>query len=117
MLPDFTDSILLFQTAEKEQLYQKLVQQLQKDFALANIDVDLFSDIQPTELKNLLHEKIYRLISEKFTEYLNLLYIIDVPEKAFKEIKMTDAVEIAREVAFLVLKRELQKVWLKKKYS
>ncbi len=116
MLPDFPDSTTLFQTAEKQRLYQKLITQLQKDFALANIDIDLFSDIESNALKTLLHEKIYYLILEKFTEYLNLLYVIDVPEKAFKEIHMTDAVEVAEQVAFLVLKRELQKVWLKAKY-
>lgn len=117
MLPEFTDSTILFQTALKEDLYQKLVVQLQKDFALANIDIDLFSEIKPAELRTLLHEKIYHLILEKFTEYLNLLYIIDVPEKAFKKIHMTDAVEVAEQVTFLVLKRELQKVWLKSRYS
>lgn len=117
MLQDFPDSTTLFQSAQKEELYQKLVAQLQKDFALANIDIDLFSDIEPTALKIMLHEKIYHLILQKFTEYLNLLYIIDVPEKAFKEIHMTDAVEVAEQVTFLVLKRELQKVWLKTKYK
>jgi hypothetical protein len=94
-----------------------LVAQLQKDFSLANVDIDISDGIEPTDLKVALHEKIYYLILEKFTEYLNLLYVIDVPEKAFKEIHMTDAVEVAEQVAFLVLKRELQKVWLKKKYS
>lgn len=117
MLPNFADSKTLFQSAQKEQLYQKLVAQLQKDFALANIDIDLFTDIEPLKLKTLLHEKIYHLILEKFTEYLNLLYVIDVPERAFKEIHMTDVVEVAEQVSFLILKRELQKVWLKAKYS
>ncbi|TMM58345.1 hypothetical protein FEE95_02635 [Maribacter algarum] len=117
MLQDLSDSTALFQTAQKEKLYDKLVSQLQKDFALANIDIDLSSEVEPDVLKTLLHEKIYFLILEKFTEYLNLLYIIDVPEKAFKKIHMTDAVEVAEQVTFLVLKRELQKVWLKAKYS
>ena len=117
MFPEFIDSTVLFETALREQLYQKLVVQLQKDFALANIDIDLFDTITPTALKVLLHEKIYHLILEKFTAYLNLLYIVDVPENAFKKIHMTDAVEVAEQVAFLVLKRELQKVWLKAKYS
>jgi len=116
MLPDFSDSESLFQSAEKQQLYQKLISQLKKDFNLANVDIDLSSDMESAELKTLLHEKIYYLILEKFTEYLNLLYVIDVPEKAFKEIQMTDAVEVAEQVTFLVLKRELQKVWLKAKY-
>jgi len=114
---NFTDSKTLFKTAQKEDLYQNLVAQLQKDFSLANVDIDISDGIEPTDLKVVLHEKIYYLILEKFTEYLNLLYVIDVPEKAFKEIHMTDAVEVAEQVTFLVLKRELQKVWLKKTYN
>lgn len=117
MLQDFSDSIALIQTAQKEQLFLKLVTQLQKDFTLANIDISLSADIEPTQLKVLLHEKIYYLLLEKFQEYLNLLYVIDVPEKAFKQIHMTDAVEVAEQVTLLVLKRELQKVQLKAKYS
>lgn len=114
---NFLDSSTLLDHAQEKQLYTKLVQQLLKDFGLANIDIDLSADMTPIRLKTVLHEKIYYLILEKFSEYLNLLYIIDVPEKAFKEIHMTDVVEVAEQVTFLVLKRELQKVWLKAKYS
>ncbi len=117
MFPTFSDNYSLFKHAQNENLYKKLVTQLEKDFVLANIDIDISVDIAPSDLKTLLHEKIYRLILEKFDEYLNLLYIIDVPESSFKEIKVTDVVEVAEQVTFLVLKRELQKVWLKAKYS
>lgn len=115
---DFTDSISLLKKAQGEDLYEKLVTQLQKDFALANIDIDIKSEaIILTALRTILHEKIYYLILEKFTEYLNLLYVIDVPEKVFKEIRVTDVVEVAEQVTFSVLKRELQKVRLKAKFS
>ncbi|MDO6517421.1 hypothetical protein SAMN05421766_104131 [Zobellia uliginosa] len=117
MVLNFDDSKDLLQNAEVQQLYGKLVAQLEKDFSLANVHVDLFQGISPNDLVTVLREKVYYLIMERFSEYLNLLYIIDVPEKAFKEIKVTDAVEVADQVSFLVLKRELQKVWLKAKYS
>lgn len=117
MLPNFPDNHSLLEHAQNESLYEKLLTQLEKDFALANIDIDISVDIAPRDLKTILHEKIYRLILEKFDEYLNLLYIIDVPESAFKEIKVTDVVEVAEQVTFLILKRELQKVWLKAKYN
>ena len=71
----------------------------------------------PEELRAILHEKIYYLIMERFADYLNLLYVVDVPEKAFKEIQVTDVVEVAEQVSFLILKRELQKVWLKERYG
>ncbi|CAM3534848.1 hypothetical protein ZORO111903_11370 [Zobellia roscoffensis] len=117
MVLNFSDSTDLLANAEKKELYQKLVAQIIKDFGLANIYIDLEVDILPEGLISVLREKIYRLIMERFSEYLNLLYIVDVPERAFKEIKVTDVVEVADQVTFLVLKRELQKVWLKEKYS
>lgn len=117
MISNFTDSISLLEGAQEEALYKKLVEQLKKDFVLANVWIELPENVAPSKLKTLLHEKVYHLILERFTEYLSLLYIIDVPEKAFKEIHMTDAVDVAEQVTFLILKRELQKVWLKMKYS
>jgi len=114
---DFPNSTILLQNAQEGQLYTKLVVQLKKDFSLANIPIDLADNVTPNKLKTFLHEKIYYLILEKFTDYLNLMYVIDVPERAFKQIQVTDVVEVAEQVSFLVLRRELQKVWLKEKYS
>ncbi|MDV7139921.1 hypothetical protein R3X28_13595 [Maribacter sp. TH_r10] len=114
---DFPNSNELLANVKTENLYGKLVQQIKKDFGLANIPIDLADTVSSEDLRIFLHEKIYYLIMEKFVEYLNLLYVIDVPEKAFREIQVTDAVEVAEQVSFLVLKREFQKVWLKKKYS
>lgn len=119
---NFPNSQKLLSNAKNAGLFENLVAQLLKDFHLANIPIDIEMgdkalQISPEELKSVLHEKIYRLIMEKFTDYLNLLYIVDVPEKAFKEIQLTDAVEIAEQVTLLVLKREYQKVWLKANYG
>lgn len=105
-----------------EKLYEKLVDQLEKDFVLANIHIDLGpaamqETIVPANLKSTLHEKVYYLIMERFSDYLNLLYIIDVPEKEVKEIQAVDAVEIAGQVSFLILKRAWQKVWLRAQYD
>jgi hypothetical protein len=63
-----------------------------------------------------LHEKIYRLIQYKFAEYLNLLYIIDVPEETVKQLDGSDLVELSEQVAFLILKREWMKVWFRNRY-
>ena len=116
MLPEFQNSHALLETASAKALYLKLVQQLIKDFELANISHDLREDIGPEELQQTLKEKLYFLLLEEFPEYLNLMYIIDVPEKAFQHIEVTDAVEVAEQVAFLILRREWQKVWLKSNY-
>jgi len=107
----------LIEEVSQLNLYKKLILQLNKDFLYANIDLDFDEDILPSSLKIMLHETVYRLIQEKFTEYLNLLYIIDVPEHAVKALNGDDTVELAAQVSFLILKREWQKVWFKNKYK
>ncbi len=107
---------LLFQEAQNEALYLKLIEQINKDFNLANEGIDFPMSISPEELKIQLHEKIFRLIQYKFAEYLNLLYIIDVSEDQIKKLDGSDLVILSEEVAFLILKREWQKVWFRNKY-
>ena len=103
----------LFLDAQSENLYLKLIEQLNKDFNLANEAVDFPMSTNPEELQVQLQEKIYRLIQYRFAEYLNLLYIIDVPEDQMKKLDGSDLSELAAQVAFLVLKREWQKVWFR----
>lgn len=112
--PISTDSLL--SEAESENLYLKLIEQINKDFNLANEPIDFHHSTKPDELKIQLHEKIYRLIQYKFAEYLNLLYIIDVPEDQVKKLDGSDISELAEQVSFLVLKREWMKVWFRNKY-
>ena len=107
----------LIEEANALSLYEKLILQLNKDFLLANVDLNFHEEVLPSSLKLLLHETVYRLIQEKFTEYLNLLYIIDVPEKDVKALDGDDILKLSEEVTFLILRREWQKVWFKNKYS
>jgi len=109
----FEDLVL---QASNEDLYKKLILQLNKDFLYANIDLEFHEDILPPSLKLILHETVYKLIQEKFSDYLNLLYIIDVSEEKIKQLDGSDAVKLSEQVAFLILKREWQKVWFKNKY-
>jgi hypothetical protein len=111
------NSDLLFEEAQKESLYLKLIEQLNKDFNLANEGADFPLSISPEELKVQLHEKMYRMIQYKFAEYLNLLYIIDVWEDQVKKLDGSDLVILAEQVSFLILKREWQKVWFKNNYK
>ena len=111
-----TNSDELFHIAQNENLYFKLIEQVNKDFALANESLDVPLSIFPFDFKNLVQEKIYKLIQNKFAEYLNLLYIIDVSEEQIKKLDGSDLMELANQVTFLVLKREWQKVWFRNKY-
>jgi len=110
-LPQTYDDLI--QEAKTLQLYHKLIQQLNKDFRFANIDLDFDEDILPSSLKYLLHETIFKLIQEKFSDFLNLLYIIDIPESKVKEIDGSDTLKLAEAISFLILKREWQKVWFR----
>jgi hypothetical protein len=112
--PKNTDLLLL--EAQNENLYLKLIEQINKDFNLANESIDFPLSTKPTELKVQLHEKIYRLIQYKFAEYLNLLYIIDVPEDQVKKLDGSDLMALSEQIAFLILKREWMKVWFRNNY-
>ncbi len=107
----------LIEEASHLNLYNKLIQQLNKDFLYANIDLDFDEDILPTSLKILLQDTVYKLIQEKFIDYLNLLYIIDVPEDQIKALDGNDTLQLSEDVTFLILKREWQKVWFRQQYS
>lgn len=113
-LPVTFDELVL--EAQQNNLYKNLIKQLNKDLAYANVDLEFDEDILPTSLKLMLHETVYQLIQEKFANYLNLLYIIDVPEKKVRELDGTDMIKLSEEVTFLILKREWQKVWYRSQY-
>jgi len=98
-------------------LYKKLVQQLNKDFLSANVDLSFDEAVLPSSLKLMLHETLYKLIQEKFMDYLNLLYIIDVSEIKVKQLDGSDVFLLSEQVTFLLLQREWQKVWFKHQYS
>lgn len=106
----------LISEAESLNLYKQLVKQLNKDLALSNIDLSFNEDVLPSSLKFLLHEMLFKLIQERFMDYLNLLYIIDVSEKKIKTLDGTDTIEMSEQVAFMILQREWQKVWFRNKY-
>ncbi len=117
MAKELSSSAEVLQQAVNLELYSRLVHQLKKDFALANIPFDPPIDVSPNDLKTLLREKIYVLLLERFSDYLNLLYIVDVSEKNFAKDETMDAIDMAEEACFLILRREWQKVWLKRTYG
>jgi hypothetical protein len=92
--PQSPDS--LFSEAESENLYLKLIEQINKDFNLANEGVDFPLSTTPGALKV-------------------QLYIIDVSEEQIKKLDGSDLVALSEQVAFLILKREWQKVWFRNK--
>lgn len=91
-----------------------LLAQLRKDFERASVPFPLRE--MPLEIPTdsewvqALRESLYLLLMERFDSYLNLMYAADVPEREFRELKVTDAVDVARQVVLVLLHREWQKV-------
>jgi len=96
-------------------LYKKLIIQLNKDLLLANVDLEFDEETLPTSLKLILQDMVFNLIQNKFSEYLNLLYIVDVSEIKIRSIDGDDTLKLSEDVTFLILQREWQKVWYKNK--
>ena len=107
----------LIEDASALQLYKKLVKQLNKDLLYANVDLEFDEEVLPTSLKLILQEEVYNLIQNKFSEYLNLLYIIDVSEIKVRTLDGNDTLKLSESITFLILQREWQKVWYRAKYS
>ncbi|WP_296314638.1 hypothetical protein [Winogradskyella sp. UBA3174] len=107
----------LVSEANSLNLYQKVILQLNKDLVYANIDLEFDEETLPTSLKLVLHEMLFQLIQNKFSDYLNLLYIVDVSEVKIKALDGNDTLKLSDDVTFLILQREWQKVLYKAKYS
>jgi hypothetical protein len=102
---------LLSSLAEGE--YARLLAQLIKDFNRSNVAIDLRVELRPDQMRSILREKMYLLMMKAFDDYLSLMYVIDIPEKSFRGLRVTDRVEVADQVVFIILKRELQKIRFK----
>lgn len=114
---EVVNSDQLLHLAGEALLVEKLLLQVEKDFKLANAPLNLTIGFDPQSFVSKIHEKVYFLMIENFSGYLNLLYVIDVPEGELQHLEITDSVEVAQHVTFLILKREYQKVWFKNNYS
>jgi len=111
------NAIELFTKIEQDNLYLKLVQQLNKDFQLSNLEFHFEETITPIDLQKALTQHLLKLISNQYDDYLNLLYRIDIAETELLKVRSENIEDAINQVTFLVLKREAQKVWLKKNFS
>ena len=116
MLPAI-NSLELLKSIEVENLYAQLIAQLNKDFQLANVPVSFDVKNPPVQLKKRLFEVLLNLITNQYDDYLNLLYRIDVQENELAKLKQDNLTASMEEIAYLVLKREYQKVWFKQNFD
>ncbi len=108
--------IALVYKISENNLYIEVIQQLQKDFGLSGLAIELNEFIMPEDLIKVVYQQIYHLLVNNFDGYLQLLYRIDVAEQ--KIGTQGDAIElVAQKSTYYILQREYQKVKLREKYS
>lgn len=95
-------------------LFEKLVNQLEKDFTMSGIKYD-FNNLNPESLVICLHEIVEHLLSKEYSTLLSLLYRIDIPQSTLSN--NIEHYTIEESIVITILKREWQKIMLKQKYS
>jgi hypothetical protein len=117
MFPSFEGSKDILVNAVENELYPKLIEQLNKDFSLANFNFQILENSAPVALKNELTAAIKNLINTDFTTFNALLYIADVSEENLQKIDSSNIDLYSEQITFLLLKRVWKKVWFRANYS
>ena len=106
---------LIIYLKEKEVLLSELVLQLQKDLSLSGINSDIIKEIHDiNDLANKLVILIEDLLMYRSDLFHNLLYRVDIDKK-----KLSNNIgdHLQQKLADLIIKREILKVYFRKKYS
>jgi len=98
-------------------LYDDLINQLNKDFEIIGTAINFSETENSQDLIDYLQEVISTLLEKHFDVFLNLLYRIDISEHKIKSIINEMSADTEQQIAFVILKREWQKVWFKKFYT
>lgn len=117
MLSEYQNTNDLLIGISNKNLYTQLINQLNKDFSLANIDFYFTEDSSPQILKDKLIKQITFLISNDSYSYQNLLYIVDISEHDINKITSSNTTSYIENIVFLILKRIWEKAWFKNKFS
>jgi len=98
-------------------IFEALKLQILKDFNTIGLYPELENTESPESFYKELHRVIQYLVEQRFGDFLNLLYRIDISEQKIKTIIASSEVDVITPITLMVLQREYQKVWLRKKYS
>lgn len=119
MKPLITSSELEKIGVSQQELLQKFNEQLIKDFERGGLEHYLkpLISFEYSDIHFQLNKTLSDIVSKESSKYQQLLYLIDIPEKDFKEaLNETDENNKMDSVADLIIKRILQKVVLKLVY-
>ena len=90
--------------------YKILTGQISKDFNRAGIELNLGEHPSPDVVFQVVKEEVYKLLLEDFDSFLNLMYLVDVPESAFGATGPRDRVDLAVLSSEKLLEREWEKL-------
>ena len=95
-----------------------LARQISKDVNLSGISDTRFEGIISIEkLVSILKEFIGELVAYNQECFSNLMYRIDISEAKIYELEHTQLTDLVDEITYMVLKREMQKVYFKNLFS
>ena len=109
---------LLIQEFSNEKFVQDTVNQICKDFSRCGWELDSVSfnrTLVKTEIEELLVEKLVEIMRHGETQLLQLIYIIDIPEKEF--LSITSQPNFPQLLAEKIVLKEAYKVYLRSKFS
>ncbi len=112
------NSDILIQEFSKEKFVHDTVNQICKDFSRCGWGIDsVFLDrtLVKDEIEELLAEKLVEIMKFGETQLLQLIYIIDIPEKEF--LSIISQPNFPQLLAEKIVLKEAYKVYLRSRYS
>ncbi len=107
------ETAILLDQIQRENLLIKLIKQINKDASLSGIDFYLNENSTVQNIVNNLNDLITDLIKNDYNGCINFLYRIDVSEPDLVRIKELELNDLSKNITFLILKKEWQKVYFK----
>lgn len=105
---------------EEPMAVRELVDQLNKDFIGAGLDIVLgLPDGNPLQtLREWVADILFELVEKNRERYMAFLYRVDIPDTVSKQVHGAQEVaDVMQTMADLILVREYQKVQLRKRFS
>lgn len=103
----------------KIEILKLVAQQIEKDFAEANIQIEITETPEKafSEILKQISQQLYWLLNHNNTKLYQLLYRIDLSEQKLKKIMVEDLRDTSHVIAEQILLREFQKVLFRLQYS
>lgn len=92
-------------------------QQIQKDFGLEGFQMEFEGSDDLEDVYHKLYDQITRFVQQDFNGLMRLLYRIDISEHKVQRQMDLIQDDTARAISELIIKREIQKVILRKQFS